>query len=234
MTCIIIDDEPIARMGIEDLIFGVKGLVLLRTFNSTLGVEDFLKKNSVHLIFLDIEMPGMTGVEFAPLIPANTLIIFITAYSEYALESYELDAIDYLVKPVMEARFIKAVAKAFKYHHLLTSDDSSNVESYTDVSISIRADRRNYHIPYEDILYIEALKDHVIICTKHRRLITWMNLKTFFSRLPHNNFGRISRRHVVNFSKIKSYNNHLIYIDDDIEINIGKAYQKEFFDHFRK
>ncbi|HCO68963.1 MAG TPA: DNA-binding response regulator, partial [Dysgonomonas sp.] len=123
MKCIIVDDEPIAREGLEVLINKFPELNLMGSFDSADSASDFIKNNSVDLVFLDIEMPGINGLEFARTIPKETLVIFITAYSEYALDSYEVDALDYLVKPIEQARFKKAVEKANSYHSLLLNEE---------------------------------------------------------------------------------------------------------------
>ena len=136
MNCLIIDDEPLARIGMERLIRQYSNLKVVGTFKNAVGVTDFLKKNEVHLLFLDIEMPGINGLELAKILPEQTLVIFTTAYSQYALESYEVDALDYLVKPITPERFKKAVAKAESYHQLL-SEQKTNLEA-TDADIQMQ------------------------------------------------------------------------------------------------
>lgn len=150
MNCLIIDDEPLARIGMERLIRQYSHLNVVGTFKNTVGIADFLKKNEVHLLFLDIEMPGVNGLEFAKTLPEHTLVIFTTAYSQYALDSYEVDALDYLVKPITPERFKKAVAKAESYLQLL-SQQKTDFEATDTQYISIRANRRNYRIPHNDI-----------------------------------------------------------------------------------
>ena len=120
MNCLIIDDEPLARIGMERLVRQYSSLKVVGTFRNAVGVADFLKNNEVDLLFLDIEMPGTNGLELAKILPEQTLVIFTTAYSQYALESYEVDALDYLVKPITPERFKRAVAKAESYHQLLS------------------------------------------------------------------------------------------------------------------
>src|ERR1043165_7867963 len=117
MKCIIVDDEPLAREGIKLLIDKTIGLTLLESFNNAIRASKYLQETSVDLVFLDIQMPGINGIDFAKTIPQKTLIIFITAFSEYALDSYEVEAIDYLIKPVRLERFQKAVNKAATYLH---------------------------------------------------------------------------------------------------------------------
>lgn len=121
MNCIIVDDEPVARKGMKSLIEQVPQLELAGSFNNAVAASAFMSGHTVDLIFLDIQMPGITGMEFAQSIPENTLVIFTTAYAEYALDSYEVNAVDYLIKPIELSRFLKAVNKAVAYHKLLVS-----------------------------------------------------------------------------------------------------------------
>lgn len=223
MNCLIIDDEPLARIGMERLVRQYSHLKVVGTFRNAVGVADFLKNNEVDLLFLDIEMPGVNGLEFARTLPEHTLVIFTTAYSQYALESYEVDAIDYLVKPITPERFKKAVVKAESYHQLL-SQQKTDFDATDTQCISIRANRRNYRIPHSDILYIEALKDYVIIHTFTDRYITWINLKNIHNQLPPTLFIRVNKSYVVNIQHITSYTHQFVYIGET-EIPIGRAYE---------
>ncbi|ASK28883.1 DNA-binding response regulator [Chryseobacterium sp. T16E-39] len=228
MKCIVIDDEPVARMGMEDLIMDSPNLTFLRAFNSTIGVEEYLKTHEVDIIFLDIEMPVRSGIEFAPLIPPETLLVFTTAYPHYAIESYELDAMDYLLKPISQERFNKTVIKASAYLSLLKNDKYS-VENTSEEHIIVRADKRFHKIFYDSITHIEALKDYVIIyTTDERRHITWMNLKNIYLKLPKDQFTRISRSHVVNTKFVTSFDNTSVWIKE-MEITLGKSYRDDFF-----
>ena len=219
MNCLIVDDEPLARIGMERLIRQYSQLKLLGSFKNTAGIADFLKKNEVHLLFLDIEMPGINGLEFARTLPEQTLVIFTTAYSQYALDSYEVDALDYLVKPITPERFKKAES----YHQLLTQQ-KTDFEATDTQCISIRANRRNYRIAHSDILYIEALKDYVIIHTFTDKYITWINLKNIHSQLPSALFVRVNKSCVVNVQHISSYTHQFVCIGET-EIPIGRAYE---------
>lgn len=184
MNCIIVDDEPLARRAIELLIKETGTINLTGTFNNVTSASNFMKENSVDLIFLDIQMPKITGLEFARTLPYDALIIFTTAYTEYAIESYEIDAIDYLVKPVEPERFRKAVQKALTYHKLLQADNKDDIETIEEEYMFIKSDRRYFKVEYKDILFIEGLKDYSIIQCNNQRLITHMNLKNIFLKLP--------------------------------------------------
>lgn len=129
MNCIIVDDEPLAREAVEMLINETGQLTLAGSFNNAASAAKFIHEHPVDLIFLDIRMPKVTGLEFARTIPKSTLVIFTTAYAEYAIDSYEVDAVDYLVKPIIPERFQKAVEKAMAYHALLLTGEKENIEN---------------------------------------------------------------------------------------------------------
>ncbi len=232
MKCIIIDDEPLAREGIQLLVENTRGLFLEESFNNALSARDFLSNTKIDLIFLDINMPGMNGIEFAKSLPEKTLLIFITAYAEYALQGYELDAIDYLVKPLHAERFQKAIDKAFSYHKLLvTENNKGDIESITTDYIFIKSERKYFKIIFNDILFIEGLKDYVVIHTAGQKIITAMNIKTIHGQLPAQIFARISKSYIVNIHHISSFDNNSLLINNH-EITIGNNYRNHFFDEY--
>ena len=231
MKCIIVDDEPIARLGMKNLIEQVPQLKLLGSFNGAEQATEFIKNTEVDLIFLDIEMPGVNGIEFAKNITSYTLIIFTTAYSEYALDSYEVDAIDYLVKPIDPQRFEKAVNKAISYHSMLKGEKLDEIDSAKDDYMFVRSERRYFRVNFKDVLFVEGLKDYVIIHTEKQKIITKITLKEMELLLPSTLFFRVNRSYIVNLEKIDSFNNNDIYIQKH-EIAIGISYRDEFFDIF--
>lgn len=231
MRCIIVDDEPIARKGIQKIVDQISELELLGCFNSAEAASMFMMGNSVDLVFLDIQMPGINGIEFARNIPKNTLVIFTTAYSEYALDSYEVEAIDYLVKPIEADRLKKAVDKAISYHSLLLSEENKSVGNIEDEYIFVKSDRRYFKVNLKEILFIEGLKDYVIIQLAEQRIITRMNLKTMHELLPKSTFLRINRSYIVNTTHIDSFDNNDIFIQK-YEIAIGSFYRDSFFEEF--
>lgn len=233
MKCIIVDDEPIARKGIQRLAEQIAQLNLLASFNSAEAASEYMKDAVVDLIFLDINMPGINGIEFARSIPKHTLIIFTTAYSEYALDSYEVDAIDYLVKPVDPVKFRKAVDKAITYHSLLLDEDKKSVDNIEDECIFVKSDRRFFKVNLKDILFIEGLKDYVIIQMEEQRIITRMNVKNIHDLLPKSTFLRINRSYIVNKNQIDSFDNNDVFIKNH-EIAIGNSYRDIFFEELMK
>ena len=233
MNCIIIDDEPLAREAIEILVKDTSQLNLLGMFNNALAASKFMEENPVDLIFLNIQMPGITGIEFARNISKRSLVIFTTAYSEYAVDSYEVDAIDYLIKPVDPERFHKAVNKAIAYHSLLLKEEKENIEAGNTEYFFVKSERRYFKINYKDILFIEGLKDYVIIQLDEQRVITRMNLKNIFELLPKHDFLRVNKSYIVNTKHIDSFDNNDIFIKTH-EITIGNTYRDAFFKAFMR
>jgi DNA-binding LytR/AlgR family response regulator len=231
MNCIIVDDEPLARKAIQKLVNATESLEAIASFNGTNTTREFLIKNTVDLVFLDIQMPGVNGIEFARTIPKKTLLVFTTAFHEFASESYEVDAIDYLIKPIKLERFQKAVEKAQTYNKLFHTDTNSNIENISNDYIFVRADRRMFKVHFNDILYIEGLKDYVIIYIKDQRVVTLMNIKTIYDLLPKNFFVRVSKSYVINVNKIDAVDNNTVYIGKT-EIPIGNIYRDFFFNEF--
>ncbi|MXN92379.1 response regulator [Flavobacterium sp. Sd200] len=232
MTCIIVDDEPLAREAIQMLTEQFSQLELIGSFNGPEAAGIFLAENKTDLIFLDIQMPGVSGIEFARTIPKNTLVIFTTAFSEFATESYEVDAIDYLIKPVKTERFAKAVEKAQSYLKLLNADNSeNNIESVTDDYFFVKADRRMFKVYFKNIQYVEGLKDYVVMHTEGQKVITGMNIKTIFDQLPKSMFVRVSKSYIININHVDSVDNNTVYIGR-AEIPIGNIYRDFFFNEY--
>lgn len=231
MKCIIVDDEPIARKGIKKQVDLIPQLELLGSFNSAEVASSFMSTTTVDLVFLDIQMPGINGIEFARDIPKHTLIIFTTAYSEYALDSYEVDAIDYLVKPIDNVKFRKAIDKAITYHSLLLEEEEKSIENIEENYIFVKSDRRFFKINLKDILFVEGLKDYVVIQLDGRRIITRMNVKTIHELLPKSIFLRINRSYIVNQNHIDSFDNNDVFIKS-YEIAIGNSYREDFIEYF--
>lgn len=205
MNCIIVDDEPLAREAMKLLIEESNNLQLIGSFNSASTASDFMEQHVADLVFLDIQMPGITGIEFARTISKKTLVIFTTAYTEYALDSYEVDAIDYLIKPVEAERFQKAVDKALSYHSLLLKEEKEAIETVVTADyFFVKAERRYFKVNFSDILFIEGLKDYVIIQLSDQRIITRMSLKAIFDLLPKSTFLRVNKSYIVNTGHIES------------------------------
>ncbi|MEY8760645.1 LytR/AlgR family response regulator transcription factor [Chryseobacterium tongliaoense] len=232
MNCIIIDDEPLAREAIEMLVNQTADLDLIGSFNSPENAANFIERNKVELIFLDIQMPGINGIEFARTIPKETFVIFTTAYSEFATDSYEVDAIDYLIKPVKLERFQKAVEKAHIYSKLFKADYvNNNIEQVTDDFFFVKADRKIFKVYFNNILFIQGLKDYVVMHSENQKVITAMNIKTIHDQLPKDTFVRVSKSYIINVKHIGSVDNNTVYIGTN-EIPIGSIYRDFFFNEF--
>jgi len=231
MKCIIVDDEPLAREAVELLIKEDNRLKLTGNFNSAKSASLFMEDNNVDLIFLDIQMPHINGIEFARTISKNTLVIFTTAYSEYALDSYEVEAIDYLIKPIESERFKKAVDKALIYHSLLVDAEKENIEEGEEDYIFVKSERKYFKVYFNDILFVEGLKDYVIIQTENKKIITKMFLSTVNELLPEKMFFRINKSYIVNLRRIESFDNNDVFIGSH-EIAIGNTFRSAFFKKF--
>lgn len=231
MNCIIIDDEPLAREELHSMLQEISGPTVIGSFSNALAAEKFLLENEVELLFLDIQMPTMTGLEFAEKISKSSLVIFTTAYPQYALESYQLDAIDYLLKPFNNERLQKAVNKAEHYSKLLSNSKENSLEKSTSEFLIIKSEKKFYKVNFEDIKYIEGLKDYVIIHTKSQKIIASMNLKTIHQKIPLPSFIRVSKSYVVNSAHIISFDSYSINFDDG-EVPIGEIYKENFIKTF--
>ncbi len=229
MTCIIVDDEPLARAGMALNVEKIPNLVLLGAFNNAMAAQNFLADHSVDLILLDINMPELSGLDFAKSLLSKPLIIFITAYSEFAVDSYELDAVDYLLKPLSFERFEKAIQKATQYQKMLQQGPADNfIESIESDFIFVRSDKRFYKIYFKDILFIKGLKDYVIVHTADKKLITAMNIRTIGNQLPAAMFMRVSKSYLINALHIASFDTDFVYIGQE-EIPLGTSYREEFW-----
>ena len=229
MNCIIVDDEPLARAEMRALISEISTIEISGDFSNALTAQDFLQHHSVDLIFLDIEMPMVTGLDFASQLPDTTMVVFTTAYPQYALKSYELDAIDYLLKPIDQLKLQKSIRKAEAYKIMLDNNPEQNtLEGKTEDFLLIKSERRFYKVRFDEIKYVEGLKDYVVIHTVNLKLITAMNLKTFHQKIPQDVFIRISKSYVVNKRFIESFDHHTVYVSG-AELPLGDVYRKEFF-----
>src|SRR5687767_9411839 len=200
LSCIIVDDEPVARKILQEFTEQVPYLDLQGKFESAMKAEEFLKSNQPDLIFLDIEMPKVSGLQMLKRIHIESMVILTTAFPQYALDGYELDIIDYLLKPFAWQRFLKAVQKAKDFDDMKTQSGSALPPSY----IFIKSDKRIEKVELNDILYAEVLGNYVTICTEHKRIIAYLTMKSLESQLSPADFIKIHQSFLVNRSKIES------------------------------
>ncbi len=208
LNCLIVDDEPLARKGLEEYVNEVAFLHLVGSCENAVKASAYLNEGRVDLLLLDIQMPKLSGIEFLKTLKTPPLVIFTTAYSEYALESYSLDVIDYLVKPIPFDRFLKAVQKAFDFHSLRIKAGAEP----TDEFFFIKCGHKYEKINYADVLYVEAMQNYCIIHTPDRKLITYITLSGLEEQLPVNCFLKVHKSFIVSLEKIKALDGHDILI----------------------
>jgi len=235
IKCLIVDDEPLAIMLIEKHISQIPQLELVASCQNPLAAFEILKKESIDLLFLDIQMPVLTGLEFAKSLQNPPSIIFTTAYREYAVESYELNVVDYLLKPITFTRFFKAINKFLNSRQTeptpivqVSAPTSSTVPKF----IYVNANKKHVKVLFQDILYVESIKDYVRIHTKDQRITTKDKISEFDQKLP-DYFLRIHRSFIVNQRKITAYTAHDVEIGET-EIPIGVSYKKGVFEVLKK
>lgn len=222
LSCIITDDEPVARKVLKEFIEQVPYLQLTGQFENVRKTDLFLKENKADVLLLDIQMPGITGLEYLKNATIQPLVILTTAYPNYALEGYELNIIDYLLKPIAFDRFIKAVQKAKEYTELREAPLGNHQSPW----LFVRSEKRIEKVELKDILYIESLGNYVNICTTGRNIIAYLTLKGIESQLPANEFIKIHQSYLVNFSKIDSIEGNHLKIGDK-SLVISRNYKDE-------
>ena len=228
IRAIAIDDEPLALELISRFCSQISTIQLEKTFTKPSAAISYLQKFPVELVFLDIQMPSITGLELVKQLPENVMVIFTTAFSEFALDAYNLNAIDYLLKPFEENRFAKAVNKAVEYYHL-----KSQNENPADKFLLIRADYKLTKIALSEIHYIEGLGDYLkVFYGDNKLIVARMTMKNILAKLPAKEFLRVHRSFIVPYSKIENVRNKTILILGQ-EIPIGTSYEAEFFEKFK-
>jgi two-component system LytT family response regulator len=225
LRCIAIDDEPLALELLEDNISKVPYLQLVASFNNPLEAMKLLQQQSIDLVFLDIQMPGLTGLQFIQSITQKPLFILITAYEKYALDGFNLDVVDYLVKPVALERFIKACNKAWELYHLKTKQKEAQTDIAQDYFF-INVDYSLLKIVFKDIMYIEGLKDYIKIHLKSssKFVVARMSMKSLEEQLPTPMFIRVQKSYIVSKEYITAIRKNSIFIGN-IEIPVGDNYR---------
>jgi len=235
MRCISVDDEPRALEIIDSYIEKIDFLELVGKFRSPLDAMDFLLHNKVDLVFLDINMPDISGTEFVRILNQTPMIVFTTAYSEYAIESYDLNAVDYLLKPFEFDRFLKSVIKArelFKAKTGIVEKVPDSLSSTND-SIQIKSGSETFQVKIRDIQYVEGLGNYINVYQADRKITVYTSLQSFLDKLPKNQFVRVHKSFIVSIIHIQSFEYHQIKLDDKT-IPIGKIYRKIFIDLMKK
>lgn len=224
IKCVLIDDEPLAIKVLQNYFTNFTDFEIVGTFNNSLEALDFINNTPIDAVFLDINMPMMTGFELISLIENKTKVIITTAFREFAAESYDLDVLDYLVKPIPLPRFIKCINKITTEYNL-----KNNIKVETskgDSHIFIKVDKKMMKINIEEILFVEGMKEYIKVVTPDKTYITHKSLTSLSEELPADRFLRIHKSYVIALNKMKSIEGNRIQIQS-YTIPIGRNYSKE-------
>ena len=207
LRCVITDDEPMARKGLQGYIEKLGFLELIATCQDAIQLGNVLKEQTVDLIFLDIEMPYLSGVDFLSGITRPPKVIIVSAYEQYALKGYELDVADYLLKPVSFERFLKAVNKVYDWF------EKENMDQVQSGSIFVKTSQKYEKVNFDDILFVEGMENYISIQTADNKFVAHLKLSAFIEKLPSRNFVQIHKSFVVNIDKVTSLEGNLLGID---------------------
>ena len=224
IKCIIVDDEPLAVSLLENYVEKISFLELVFSSENPIEALEYIQKNEVDLIFLDIQMPELTGINFMKIVGNHQKYILTTAYSEYALEGYEHNVVDYLLKPISFERFSKSVLKA--------QERFASNENHADSHFFVKSSGQQHRINFNEILYVESLKDYVNIKTENQEYIILETLKSLATQLPEN-FIRIHKSFILNLNQIKSLGSKKIILNSGDEIPIGDMYKSSLLEKLK-
>lgn len=231
LRCMIVDDEPLAVKMLENFISRTEGLELVASFNDPLMALESLDELDVELLFLDIQMPDLDGLNLSRQVPSSTKIIFTTAFKQYAYDSYEVSALDFLLKPIRYQKFLSAIEKARQWFDRNSVSDSNIISRQN--SMFIRVDNMLRQIDFDKIVYISGLKDYVSIYLEGERrpVITHLTMKSVEEILPADNFMRVHRSYIIALNKIRAIDrNNCVYIGDEV-IRVTDAYREAFLSY---
>ena len=226
MNCIALDDEPLALDIIEAYVKKHPELNLIARCNNAEEASKVLNSQHIDLMFLDIQMPGVTGLNFVRSLKNKPLFMFTTAYSEYAIDGFELDAIDYLLKPIAYDRFEKAIEKAKEYYTIKNNSGLTESDLENDF-IFVKANQQLIKLAYGEILYVEAFADYVKIFLNDRKIVTLQTMKKMEAKLPSDIFSRVHRSFIVNRKAVQSFSSSVCEVNGE-KIPVGKNYKNDF------
>ncbi|MEO8109636.1 MAG: LytTR family DNA-binding domain-containing protein [Ginsengibacter sp.] len=236
INCLAVDDEPPALQVIAKYVNSIPALQLTATCSNAVDALAILQNNEIDILFLDIQMPYILGTDFIRTLSNPPRVIFTTAFRKYAVEGFDLDAVDYLLKPISFERFLKAVNKVMKLNLSVTDNVPLNAMEKNEAIaefIYLRADRKNIKVTLANILFIESLKDYIKVVTKDKTIVTKQSISSLECTLPQHAFLRIHRSFIVAINKIETYSNDLIQIDK-YELPISRSYRHEVEKVLRK
>lgn len=224
LKVIIIDDEPLAIELLKSYLLKITNVKVMEVFTDAINASSYLKNYNVDLVLLDINMPDINGIELAKSLKNPPMIIFTTAYSEFAVDAFNLSVLDYLMKPISFDRFLKAIEKA---KHLFSLKEMA--ANGNDEFVIVKSEYLSLKIDTSDILYVEGLDDYIKIITKNGQTVTLQSLKVFLEQLPEKDFVRIHRSYIVNVNKIVSFSKRHVMLGE-VELPIGSTYCSLFFE----
>jgi DNA-binding LytR/AlgR family response regulator len=232
INCLLVDDEPLAIEIIASYLEKVSGFNVVAKCKNAMEAFDVLQKEKIDLMFLDIQMPQLNGIEFVKTLKNPPKIIFTTAYRDYAIEGFELDAMDYLLKPISFGRFIKAINKIQRKPEtepIKPEIENTSTTSNTEPFLYIKMDKRILKVYLDKIIYIESQKDYVRIVTEEQEVVTKQKISYLEDRLPKDNFLRIHRSYIVPTNRITAFSSYNVEIVD-LELPIGRSYKQFVMD----
>lgn len=231
LNCVIVEDEPLARNLMIDYVSKVSSLQLVEACSSPLAAIEVLRNNAIDLLFLDVQMPELTGISLLKVLQKKPLVILTTAYSDYALEGYELDVADYLLKPITFERFLRAVDKVTERLEgkIAPVAQEKGPQEVAQPFVFVKDGTKLVKVRLEDILYVEGLKDYVTIHTKSQKIVTLQRLKALEDQLPSDKFIRIHNSFIVALNAIDVIHKGDVQIKD-VMLPIGETYKKSFRD----
>lgn len=229
LKCVAIDDEPLALELLQEYISRFPQLKLVHTFDDAISAVELLRNTKVDLLFIDINMPDITGIDLVRSLQEKPLVIFTTAHKQFAIEGFELDAVDYLLKPINFDRFTRAVHKAidyYKYKNTLSQEEND--------SLFVHAEYKLVKIPLNDIEYIESLEDYIKIhIAGAKPVLTLLSMKKVLEKLPAEKFQRIHRSYIVAVSRVKAIQNRKVQLSSAVELPISDSYV-QFINNWKK
>lgn len=230
ITCVIVDDEPMALNLVESYVEKTPFLILKKNCSSAIEAMEYIKSNPVDLLFLDIQMPDLTGIEFSKMLPKDTRVIFTTAFDHYALEGFKVEAIDYLLKPFDYAEFLAAANKANTWFELLKGKRKSILSDEKEF-LFVKSEYKQLRIKLADVLYFESLKDYIKIWMKGnpKAILTLMSLKSLEEELPETQFMRVHRSFIVSLNNIDVIERSQIIINEQ-RITVSEQYKPKFLE----
>lgn len=231
LTCMIVDDEPMALNLVESYVEKTPFLKLKKKCSSAIEALQFIKTETVDVLFLDIQMPDLSGLEFSKMLPKHTRVVFTTAFDEYALEGFKVEALDYLLKPFDYAEFLSAANKALEWFSLVKGNNQTSVSDKKEF-LFVKSEYKQVRIKLSDVLYFEGLKDYIKIWLKDnpKAILTLMSLKSLEEELPQTEFMRVHRSFIVSLKNIEVIERSQIIINKQ-RITVSEQYKPKFLEY---